>query len=170
MKNIYFYYLIGLVDGGCRPYQKLFSTLDSSIFLWDDATPLDKDRALDGIELRSRYESDTGRKASTPYNTKTASILEVLVALSLRIDNIMSEYGEEKPGYWFLMMIENLGLSKYKDDNFDEEAVRHILTIWRDKLYEPNGNGGLFPLKNPSKDQRLVPIWDQASEYLNENF
>ena len=36
--------------------------------------------------------------------------------------------------------------------------------------YSDNGHGGLFPLKNPKKDQRKVEIWYQMTEYINENY
>lgn len=166
----YLEYLVGLVKGGDRPYNKLFSTLYSSIFLWDDKTPLDKDRCLDGIELRSNYYQETGLEPECPYNSRTASILEVLIALSFSIDKIMSEYGDEKPDFWFGLMLNNLGLSQFDDEHFDENQVRDILENWREKRYKPNGEGGLFPLRNPSRDQRKVAIWDQCNEYLNENY
>jgi hypothetical protein len=48
--------------------------------------------------------------------------------------------------------------------------VNQILTNLVERTYQKNGKGGLFPLKQPAKDQRRVEIWYQMAAYLNENY
>jgi hypothetical protein len=101
-------------------------------------------------------------------------MLEFLIGLAGRMAFIMGEEGNPlHTGYYFWQMIENLRLGKLSDDRFDElngsfftqEAVDRVLY----RTYDRNGRGGLFPLKNPEKDQRGVEIWYQMQEWLLES-
>jgi hypothetical protein len=75
--------------------------------------------------------------------------------------------------YYFWKLIENLGLSKCTDDKwytingdfFVEDAVYRV----NDRLIGADGSGGLFPLRQPSRDQRGVEIWYQMQAWLLEN-
>jgi hypothetical protein len=76
------------------------------------------------------------------------------------------------PTIWFWELLNNLGLSEYA--NLDRirssiKEINSILSTLNKREYEEDGYGGLFPLRNPGKDQRKVEIWYQMSAYLLEN-
>jgi hypothetical protein len=69
--------------------------------------------------------------------------------------------------YWFWHLVNNMGLLGFNDrSKFPQQEVedRTSIVIWR--TYDPDGNGGLFPLRGTRNDQRKVEIWYQLSEYL----
>jgi hypothetical protein len=71
---------------------------------------------------------------------------------------------------WFWEFLENLDLSGFDDsEEIDPADVAEILDrfIWR--TYNRNGEGGIFPLKNPRSDQRDVELWYQLAAYIREN-
>lgn len=101
-------------------------------------------------------------------------MLELLIGLADRMSFLMSDEKQpDKVGYFFWHLVLNLRLAKLKDDIYDElngdffvdEAVQRVL----DRSYERDGNGGLFPLKRPSKNQRTVEIWYQMQAWLGEH-
>ena len=92
-------------------------------------------------------------------------MLEMLIGLSRRL----SFETDREPREWFWHLLQVLHLDQYDDSRrIPEEEVDAILerVIWR--TYGHNGDGGLFPLQNPSQDQRNVEIWYQLNEYLLE--
>ena len=164
----YFLYLSDKVfeRGG---YSLLLSYLFDTRFIWSYKIQTDANRAKDGQMLRDRYANETGDYILYEDKIEPCNVLEMMVALCMRIEeDIMSEPGDEAPERWFWAMIRNLKLDRFTNKNFDEREVGRIIFSWLNRLYEPDGNGGAFPLKRPLKDQRLVPIWDQANLYLNE--
>ena len=63
--------------------------------------------------------------------------------------------------------MENLGFESYHDGSgYSRNYVTKRMRVVMDRLYDMHGNGGLFPLRKPSKDQRKVELWYQMSEYL----
>ena len=95
----------------------------------------------------------------------------MLIALAQRLEfeTALSKW-EKSTAQWFWVLINNLGLDTFTDENFDMEAVQEKVQIFLDRKYEKNGEGGLFPLKNPKEDQRRIEIWYQMSAYLFENY
>ena len=67
----------------------------------------------------------------------------------------------------FLIMFKNLfsGI----DEN-DVEKLLERVKKFLNREYDKDGTFGLFPLKNPKKDQRKVEIWYQMMAYIIENF
>lgn len=129
----------------------------------------DEDRAKDGQQLRIFFAEETKRNVPDgPVN-----VLEVLVALSMRTDDWLSG-GENGPNAWFMTMLHNLGLDGFTDDTLMDhgmaEKVDYILEKWMNREYEYNGNGGLFPLRNPPDDQRCDTFEYQLQLYLKENW
>lgn len=165
----YFKWLLMMVGANRSHYTKLYHYL--SIVDWqpDPHTMLDRDRVADGVALRHLYARAMKKSQPTGDDDK-ASVLEVLVALAMRIDEIMGEPEENHAEVWFNVMIKNLGLSRFSDDRYDEDKVRYIVDRWISKKYAANGTGGLFPLSHPMRDQRDIPIWDQASDFIMENY
>lgn len=151
-------------------YSKLLNYLYNRRFEY--MIPLDENRYSDGIDLRYRY----GYEASINYgyismalDNRLCSMLEMMVALALRCEeHIMSnDKIGNRIGYWFSQMINNLKLSGFTDDNYDEELVEYRINCLLSHQYEPNGEGGLFTVNNPRKDMRDTEIWYQMCWYLD---
>lgn len=90
-------------------------------------------------------------------------MLELLIGLSRRL----AFEDDGSPRRWFWQLVENLNLAQYTDkERLPIATVDEVLNrvIWR--TYNPNGIGGLFPLRNQSQDQREVELWYQLSAYL----
>ena len=169
LDELYFTWLYSQVDSvrtrnPSRTYWKLLKQLYTKEFVW--IIPNDDNRAEDGRDLRYEFIEDQGLNYVDPdWLHLGCSMLEMLVALSRRL----FFEAEEKPRWWFWHLIENLGLSGYTDAvDIPTNKVNDVLdrVIWR--TYSRSGNGGLFPLKKPSRDQRDVEIWYQLSAYLLE--
>lgn len=100
---------------------------------------------------------------------KSVSVLEVLIALAKRID---TEYigipGESHPEIIFTEFLNNLGLLRYTNNNYNELEVQNIILKFVKRTYSYNGVGGIFPLKKSPIDQRTLPLWRQMTMYLSE--
>lgn len=174
-KDKYFNYLAMLVDAdGHGEYQFLLDQLHETIFDHDTAKliPNDANRIEDGIFLREKYCKRFRVKYNEFIFEEPCTVLEMLVGLSLRM---YSDFGIKDASDWFWELIGNLDLTKYNDEVYeiDENASRkvdRILSKFLNRDYHNNGNGGLFPLVYPDKDQRLIEIWYQMNAYLNENY
>ena len=130
----------------------------------------DEDRYRDGIGLRYNYAQATGDYTILDWDTG-CTVLEMLVALAKRLDSdIMGRPDVDNTFYWFWIFIDNLRLRKYTDDRFDEFKVSCIIEDWMENNITFSGDGGLFPLRNSVRDQSLLPVWQQLSDYLKENF
>ena len=135
--------------------------------------PSDQNRGMDGMHLRVEFMERHGALGSST-NRGPCTMLEFLIGIAKNMSFLM--YGnssDHRTAYYFWVLIRNLGLDKCRDDKwfdingdfFVEDAVHRIL----DRQYEPNGRGGLFPLRRPPQDQRQVEIWYQMHAWLNEN-
>lgn len=63
--------------------------------------------------------------------------------------------------------MQNLGFSEFHDSsNYSKNFVKLRVAVVLERKYDEFGNGGLFPLRSPSKDQRRVEIWYQLCEYI----
>lgn len=148
---------------------KLLRILHSTEFVW--LISGDDSRVVDGMELRDEFIYDTtfpkkGPRTIPAVTGTTASVFEVLLALARRAEFQTSEKAQD----WFWEFLENLGLSGFTDaEEIDPADVEEILDrfIWR--TYNRNGEGGIFPLKNPNSDQRDVELWYQLAAYIREN-
>lgn len=144
-----------------RTYWSLLTQLYSKKFVW--LIPNDDNRVQDGLDLRQEFLVDTGLDYDAHWVGSDCSFLEMMIALSRRL----AFEGEGHPPVWFWHLIRNLGLHEFTDRsmyNHSEVDERIDIVIWR--LYEPNGRGGLFPLRRSNHDQREVEIWYQMNEYL----
>lgn len=144
-----------------KTYWDLLTQMYNKPFLW--LIPNDDNRIQDGFDLRNEWVSENDIPVDHDWMIRDCSFLEVIVALSRRL----AFEGEGHPPAWFWHLMENLGLHTCTDRpkyNQDEVNARLETVIWR--LYEPNGRGGLFPLRYPNHDQREVEIWYQMNEYL----
>jgi hypothetical protein len=130
----------------------------------------DEDRYRDGIGLRYIYAQASGDYVILDWDVG-CTVLEMLVALAQRLDSdIMGQPDIDETYYWFWLFIDNLHLRKFTDDRFDEYQVRYIIEDWLNNRITFNGDGGLFPLKCPVRNQSSLPVWQQMSDYLKENY
>ena len=169
IKNTYFEWLFDLACGErysrATSFRKLLTHLHRTDFRYHML--MDGNRAGDGTALRYRFHLVTG--LDDDELTGPCSVLEMMIALALRCEETImddSDYGD-RMGQWFWGMIRNLGLSGSTDDRYDEEKVDYILNRFLDRKYEPNGEGGLFFIRNCDEDLRDVDIWCQLCWYLD---
>lgn len=163
-----------------RQFTKLLSELYNTPFF--HIIPMDANRGEDGKALRYRFASERISKTANPHVntvqeasklashiTGGCSVLEMMVALSIRCEDIMdnTDIGD-RTTEWFWRMVSNLGLSGMIDSNFDIAYVRHVISTFLNREYKPDGTGGLFRVKNTRYDLRSVEIWTQMLWYIDE--
>ena len=153
-------------------YRKLLMHLHNTIFRY--SIRRDSNRADDGVGLRYRFalsrdHDETLANNIHHYITDPCSVFEMMLALAIRCEeNIMDDtaFGN-RTGQWFWGMIVNLGLGSMTDDQFDKSYVEEIIERFLDREYKPNGEGGLFTVRNCDRDLRNVEIWFQLCYYLD---
>lgn len=156
LNSKYYGYLAHLIDeeGDLPILQQLFLTP----FYY--SVDHDNNREVEGLDLRIDTEWEG---TDIP-----CSVLEMLIALAGRINDIMSTgYEDERTTEWFWTMLYNLKLTP---NTTDSDEIEYILTRFMDRTYAPNGSGGLFPLLDTDEDQREIEIWYQMSAYLREQY
>lgn len=179
LKTKYLDYLMdraGLEKDGPDGYSELCKKLMRSDFL-----PLiDKDgnRCCECLEIRNDFLDGMD---DTDYDDiltmeegfcATGTMMEILIVLGEKMCFEMadSEY-EASTRKWILEMIDNCGLDRYAtNDSYDEQSVDTILytVIFREIGWD--GEGGLFPLFMPQRDQRKLELIGQMNDYLEENY
>lgn len=149
-----------------RTYWSLLRQLHHTEFVW--FVPNDDNRAEDGKYLRYEFVnslSPAEQLADHDWMDLGCSMLEMLIALARRLSFFA---GGESSG-WFWHMMDNVGLRGCSDakpcsGRQIDQVVKRILG----RTYEPNGSGGLFPLRDVHEDQRQVEIWYQMNNYIIE--
>lgn len=130
----------------------------------------DENRCADAKDLRYEFLAEAEDEQGDPDWTRSScTMLELLIVLSRALAFEMDDHVD----VWFWHLIDELDLEQFNDREYDEEAQEVISNtmdriIWRN--YEPNGHGGLFPLRSPQEDQRKVELWYQLNAYLLEQF
>lgn len=169
----YFDWLYELVRGEQNTngpsYRKLLRLLHNTEFTY--ILDMDKNRANNGAGLRYQfgYWNSLNDDIIDRYLNKPCSVLEMMVALALGCEEIMSDSETgDRTGQWFWNMIASLGLGHMTDAHFDQEDASEIVDRFLSRNYAPNGSGGLFTLHNSHYDLRGVEIWCQAMWYLDE--
>lgn len=149
-----------------QTYWSLLRELHTYEFVW--VVPGDANRMSDGFDMKTEFcrAFDLPPDIFDEYDRATrVSVLEVLVAFT-RHAEFQTECSEV---FWFTTFLKNLDLiDEYDAGGIDEERIRAILYnfVWR--LYEPNGEGGLFPLSSSRYDQREIELWFQFFEYIDQ--
>lgn len=168
----YFRYLCELVADGIdstRSYSFLLTYLFTVDFRY--SIPMDSHRESDGIEMRYTYGRNAGMsdpQIAAELDIRPCSVLEMMVALAVRIDNSMFydfDIGLQ-PGRWFWKMIESMELLDMDDRNFDARVVSAKVNMMLSRNYRRDGRGGLFWIPGTEKDIRGMEIWYQANYYL----
>lgn len=176
IKADYFQWLCAVtkINSSAKSYWILAKDLFKKEFYW--TVPNDDNRAQDGKDLRNIFADNNGySKQERDYLDGPCSMLEMLIALSRRIEDTMADPDKgDQTVRWFWMLIKNMGLDKFTDEDYADLCgpiiVEQILDEVLDRSYKRSGKGGLFPLKSTKKDQRKVEIWYQMCAYLLENF
>lgn len=151
-----------------RTFWNLFRQMHETIFV--AIVPHDENRIADGRDLRYEWLRENEDEQGDPeWMRAPCSMLELFIVLSRALSFEMDDKME--PWFWHLM--EELDLEQFNDRNYNESAQEVITNtldrvIWRQ--YEPNGQGGLFPLRDSARDQRKVELWYQLNAYLIEQF
>lgn len=171
LDEIYFTWLCEIVDAKLhkspkRTHWRLLKQLFTTEFIWFVAN--DESRAEDGKNLRHEFFADVHESLDDPHwMTQPCSVLELLIGMARRLEFLSDSTTE----VWFWHLIDTAGLYIYNDsvDDFSNDVNEIIEKImWR--LYDPDGNGGLFPLRRAEEDQRKVELWYQLNAYLIENY
>lgn len=174
LNELYFDWLISLASNLMAPngeYTKLFEYLYSTEFTY--TLPNDGNRALDGINLRRRFERENPQidpmDIQLSLIPEPCNVLEMLVALAFRMEDIMhdDEYGD-RTGDWLYEMISNINLDSMHNDEFDPVYCHEMISVVLNRTYSRYCDGGLFPYKRDHKDARKVEIWYQMCWYLDE--
>lgn len=172
IRNEYFNWLCNLVRPASGSYELLLGYLDRINFNY--SIPMDGNREEDGINLRYRFGKECGYDDVTIcscLDNRPCSILEMMVALSLRCENIMEDLDiGMQVSRWFEIMLENLHLIWANDTRFIPEKVKECIDKFENRTYSRNGDGGLFKVDDPTVDMRILEIWSQMCVYLNEKF
>lgn len=134
---------------------------------------MDKNRASDGLALRGIFNScNLGQKLSPDEMSMTVTVLEVLIALSMRIetDILCDSNVGNRTAVWFWTIMENMDLHVMDERRFDEYYIDQVLDKFVKRTYGPNGEGGPFYIPYSVKDLRQVELWKQAMWYITANF
>lgn len=172
LSDRYFDWMCSLVSKEKRKsYRNLFRYLNSVDFQY--SIPLDANRFDDGIELRYRFGYERHIDISVIANeldVTSCSVFEMMIALSIRCEeHIMGDPSiGDRPGKWFWLMIDNLGLTKMDDEHFSIRKAESIINVFLDRSYSKDGSGGLFHIPNCHRDLRNVEIWYQMMWYLDK--
>ncbi len=169
IREDYFRWLVDLLqDDYLRDnYQKLLWKLFTTEFTW--IVDYDSNRAKDGLYLRYLFS----RIIDEDFDMEIGcTLLEMMIALARRCDDDIMYDAElgDRSGYWFWVMLENLGLDLDDDFGYNEYSVNRIIDILLNRKYRRNGHGGLFPCDENETDFRKMDIWWQLNSYLNEKY
>ena len=166
LEETYFEWLCAKVlkDAGSPNYKGLLEVLHKYEFV--PQVVGDFNRAEDGLAVRQDFLLESHYGMNPDWDHIGCSFLEFLIGLTRKASWTTSSPARE----WFWKLIENLNLDGFRrvttDDYPDIEEVLYRV-VWR--VYDDNGNGGLFPLRMTPYDQTKVEVWYQFSEYVDEN-
>ncbi len=131
--------------------------------------PNDENRAEDGRDLRDEFLLDEDidpDEVSQEWMEYGCSMLEMLIGLSRHLAFITDSEVRD----WFWRLIDNLDIS-CPDDSYDDEIreiIDEVLDRVNERKYARSGQGGIFPLRTATQDQRRVELWYQLNSYLLE--
>lgn len=172
IEDKYLSWIFDLVGGtvGAYGHSKMLYALYNTPF--KVVIPMDDNRASDGVNLRYRFAVDTDipyGAVTSVLDCKDCSVLEMIAALALRIEEDYMSNGENSQvPMWFWSMLDSLGLYDQSNDNYDEVYVSNVIKIFNDRKYKSNGKGGLFISSRKNIDMREMEIWKQAMLWMDD--
>lgn len=173
LKHLYFEWMRRLVcdRNHHNSYEQLLEHLFKRQYFYENQLPHDINRADDGIDLRYQFayeEHFDYPRVASELDMDPCSMLEMMVALARRCEDYESDPRQgDRTGYWFWLMVYNLGLEKMDDNHYDPAKVDAILYRFFDNDYTPDGMGSLFYIPNTRIDLRREEIWNQMTLYLH---
>lgn len=128
----------------------------------------DRNRADTISELRFQFEESEGGLVDGP-----PSVLEVIFCLAQQAEFWAAGSGNDQGvRAWFWEFIGNLGVDSFDDEEWYEINAQGFtadrIDDWLLRDYDYDGSGGLFPLREPSCDQRFSDLWTQLGDYVME--
>lgn len=168
IEHLYFNWLCAKVNVYVRPttpsltHWNLLRTLHHTEFVW--LLWGDENRAEDGLELRRDFIFEAEAPDYPDWRRNPGcSVLEMLIAFSRRAEFQTGDKARD----WFWEMLDNLGLKEVDDGHeATPEDIEEILEMFVWRTYDYDGDGGLFPLTSPTRDQASLEIWYQFCDYL----
>lgn len=172
-------YRCGFDEDTIRDGWLIFYTLHQKEFYWSEEFPNDVDRNTDGLLLRQMYTDDTTiipDHQTLPYSSSIASVLEVLIALALRMDFIIG--GDFGPGSLLLEMLTNMELYPFSPKNsvpnsksvlVQDEIFGTNLAAdrWLSRDFDEFGTKTpFFVPKLKNLYQNRIQIWYMMNNYL----
>lgn len=147
-----------------RSYLELVSVMLDTEFTW--SVDMDDNRIADGMELRWEFAERFRVPRDTMASIAPPSFIEVLLGLSRRLAFVAGG----TPARWAWQLLVNLGLDRMWDhlSRSKTRTTLDILGVVMSRSYQPNGDGGFFPLAWPDRDQREVELWYQLNAYAEE--
>jgi hypothetical protein len=144
-------------------YWTLLRDLHATEFVW--LVSGDDNRAEDGLDIRREFVTQAYLDQDPAWMSIGCSVLEMLIGFARRAEFQTGISVRD----WFWIFLQNLKLEDLNDAVPDiTEYVTDILDQFLWRTYDPNGEGGMFPLDNPQHDQRKVEIWYQFCEWIAE--
>lgn len=124
----------------------------------------DRNRAAEGVELRENFFNAAFIKRDSEFLRHPCSLLEFFIAFAER-----AAFQTPESSYtWFWEIMTNLNLEIRVVCLENEAVIDEILYNFLWRQYDYSGHGGMFPLRNPRRDQRRVEIWFQFGDYLED--
>jgi hypothetical protein len=166
LENLYFNWLCAKVlqirhRTPSLTFDTLFKTLHTLEFVW--LLPGDDNRAEDGRELRREFLIMGEIPDDEQWRQYPCSVFEMLIAFSRRAEINTGTTAKQ----WFWEFLDNLNLAGVNDaSGVDPDEIRDTVEIFVFRTYGDNGDGGLFPLREPLCDQTKQEIWQQFCDYL----
>lgn len=171
LKDQYLYWIWAKIDcpnygASVNNYSKLLVYLLSTTY--SPIISMDENRKQDGLNLVRQFYYETTGNINGPWYPETCSILEMLLALSIRAEDIMEDpESGSRMSIWFWRMIDSLGSIQQDDKHFNPRVVTEVIERFLKQEYLPNGSGGLFTLPGCPVDLRKIEIWEQMIWYLD---
>ena len=142
-------------------WYNVMKELSGIAFTWYPSIKYDSNRAEDGVQLRRDYLFENpdihGRDN---VDERPSSFFEVYLGLAKKMSHMLDCDLKTAVSYM-------LSIGPFEPDmSMDEVTKTAVSVMVRD--YEPNGDGGLFPLHNPPRDQRYVELLYQLNLHVLE--
>lgn len=160
--------VVGVDNDG---YSKLYHAMNAIRYTYRIA--MDANREGDALELRGDYEYYNHVHCDAPFQGNTASFLEFLIGVIIRVDNDLGL--RLTRAEWMHRFITAMDLQAYTDSYFEavgdaSEPVRLLIDRTMKRKYNADGsNGGLFVVKGCDKDLRRMQLFDQWTLFGNSD-
>lgn len=160
--------VVGVDNDG---YSKLYHAMNAIRYTYRIA--MDANREGDALELRDDYEYYNHVHCDAPFQGNTASFLEFLIGVIIRVDNDLGL--RLTRAEWMHRFITTMDLQAYTDSYFEavgdaSEPVRLLIDRTMKRKYNADGsNGGLFVVKGCDKDLRRMQLFDQWTLFGNSD-